>query len=417
MIDFFPGFLYHRCRNTARCAPAEEEIFLPAFDFDRIVDRRNTNSLKYDFAEAHGYPADVLPLWLADMDFPAPPAALEALRRAVDHGIFGYSDSREGYFRAVSGWFARRFGWQVQPEWLVKTPGVVCALAAAVRALTGPGDAVLVQPPVYGPFYSVVRESGRTLVESPLRYENRRYTVDFEDFEQKIVENRVKLFILCSPHNPTGRVWTLGELQTMGDICRRHDVYVVSDEIHCDFAFPEHRHHIFAAAAPDLADRAVVCTAPSKTFNLAGLQTSNIWVPGAETRDRFVRELERTFCDGINGLGLAACQAAYEGGEAWLDACKDYMRGNLDFLRAFLAERLPKIHLVEPEGTYFAWLDCTDLGLEPEALNDAMIHRAKLWLDAGGIFGDCAAQFQRVVLACPRATLEQALERLASAFA
>ncbi len=390
---------------------------MAAFNFDQVIDRHGTNSLKFDFAEKLGYPADVLPLWLADMDFPAPPAALEALRKAVDHGIFGYSDSREDYFRAAAGWFSRRFGWETQPEWLVKAPGVVYALAMAVRGLTEPGDAVLVQPPVYGPFYSVVRDNGRTLVESPLVYKNWKYTIDFEDFEQKITENQVKMFILCSPHNPAGRVWTLDELRRMGEICQRHQVYVVSDEIHCDFAFPEHPHHIFAAAVPALAARAVVCTAPSKTFNLAGLQASNIWIPGEETRARFVRAVQQSFGGSVNSLGLVACQAAYEGGEAWLDACKDYLRGNLDYLRGFLAERLPKIRLVEPEGTYFAWLDCTALGLDAQTLNETIIRKARLWLDAGEIFGACAVQFQRVVLACPRATLAEALDRLAQAFA
>lgn len=382
------------------------------YDFDQVIDRRSTNSLKYDFAVEHGRPADVLPLWVADMDFRAPEPVLDTLRKAVEHGIFGYSDVKEGYYDAVSGWFESRFHWQTQRPWLVRTPGVVFALAMAVRALTKPGDGVLIQPPVYYPFSRVVRNNDRRIVENALVYRDGGYAIDFEDFRRKIEEKHVRLFLLCSPHNPVGRVWSPEELRKMGDICREHGVYVVSDEIHCDFAFPEHPHHIFLSVVPELAERAVVCTAPSKTFNLAGLQVSNIWIPGEETRNLFVREMGRCACPQPNMMGLAACQAAYEGGGAWLEACRTYLRGNLDFLRAFLAERIPRIRLVEPEGTYFAWLDCSGLGLNRRELNDLVVREAKLWLDAGHIFGQEAEQFQRVVLACPRATLQQALEQL-----
>jgi cystathionine beta-lyase len=388
---------------------------MATYDFDTVIDRKNTNSLKWDFAVERGHPADVLPLWVADMDFPAPQPVLDALRRAVDHGIFGYSETKEDYYRAVSGWFRDRFGWETKPEWLVKTPGVVFALAMAVRALTKPGDAVLIQPPVYYPFFSVVRDNDRKLVESPLVYENGRYSIDFTDFEEKITQNGVKLFILCSPHNPVGRVWTREELQKLGDICQRHGVFVVSDEIHCDFAFPEHPHTVFAAAAPALAERSIVCTAPSKTFNLAGLQTSNIWISDEKVRAAFLKEIDRSGYSQLNSLGLVACQAAYESGGEWLGQCRAYLRGSLDFLQDFLAQHIPEIRLVEPEGTYFAWLDCSRLGLGRKELNDLVANRARLWLDAGHIFGGGADQFQRVVLACPRATLEQALTRLEQA--
>ena len=385
------------------------------YDFDAVVDRRNTNSLKYDFAVERGRPADVLPLWVADMDFPAPAPVLEALRRAVDHGIFGYSEVKSDYYDAVSRWFSEKFHWQTQPEWLVKTPGVVFALAMAVRALTRPGDSVLIQPPVYYPFFSVIRDNDRTVVENELRYRDGRYTIDFEDFERKIVAHQVKLFLLCSPHNPVGRVWSPEELGRLGEICRKHDVFVVSDEIHCDFAFEEHPHHMLLEAAPGLAERAIVCTAPSKTFNLAGLQVSNIWIPGKEARAKFLKEIDRSGYSQLNSLGLVACQAAYGSGGEWLEQCRSYLRGNLDFLRGFLSEHIPQIKLVEPEGTYFAWLDCSALGLGRQELNDLVVKRARLWLDAGHIFGGGADQFQRVVLACPRATLEQALHQLKGA--
>ncbi|MCI6568399.1 MAG: pyridoxal phosphate-dependent aminotransferase [Dysosmobacter sp.] len=388
---------------------------MTAYDFDQIIDRRNTNSLKYDFAVERGLPADVLPLWVADMDFRAPEPVLDALRKTVDHGIFGYSDVKDGYYDAVSQWFLTRFGWQTRPEWLVKTPGVVFALAMAVRSLTQPGDSVLIQPPVYYPFFNVIRSNDRKVVESRLVYKDGAYAIDFADFERKAAKEHVKLFILCSPHNPIGRVWTVEELRRLGDICRKHGIYVVSDEIHCDFTLPGHPHHVFLDAVPELTERAIVCTAPSKTFNLAGLQASNIWIPGEEIRKRFVREMSRCGYSGLNRMGLIACQAAYEGGGDWLDGCRTYLRDNLDFLRAFLAERIPQVRLVEPEGTYFAWLDCSGLGLSQEALDELIIRRAKLWLDAGHIFGGNGGQFQRVVLACPRATLRQALEQLAQA--
>ena len=388
---------------------------MEGFDFDTVIDRRNTDSLKYDFAVERGRPADVLPLWVADMDFRAPQCVLDALQASVSHGIFGYTDTKADYAEAVTGWFGRRFGWKPEAEWLVKTPGVVFALAMAIRALTEPGDGVLVQPPVYYPFYEVVRGNGRRLVENELVYRDGRYSIDFADFEQKIAEQKVKLFLLCSPHNPVGRVWTPEELQRMGAVCEKYGVIVASDEIHCDFAFPEHPHTPFPAACPALAERTIVCTAPSKTFNLAGLQASNIFIPGRELRKRFKKEIERTGYSQLNALGLVACKAAYSGGEAWLDACRAYLRDNLRFLRAYLEANLPQIRLVEPEGTYFAWLDCSGLGLTRRALNDLMINQAKLWLDAGHIFGENAGQFQRVVLACPRATLEQALEQLRAA--
>ena len=385
---------------------------MACFDFDEVVDRTNTNSLKFDFAAEHGLPADVLPLWVADMDFRVAPCITDALQASVDHGIYGYSDAKQGYVEAVCDWFGRRHGWRPDPEWLVKTPGVVFALAMAVRAFTEPGDAVIIQTPVYRPFRSVVLENDRTLVENPLVYEGGSYSIDFDDFERKVVSEGVRLFILCSPHNPVCRVWTREELGRLVGICMEHDVVVVADEIHCDFAFDEHPFVPIALAAPEHVGNMVVCTAPSKTFNLAGLQASNIFVPDPEKRARLKREISRSGGDLLNTMGLVACEAAYRGGEGWLDECRSYLRGNLDFLRGFIETRIPQIRLVEPEGTYFAWLDCSGLGLTADELDDLVVNKAHLWLDSGGIFGKEADQFQRVVLACPRATLRRALEQL-----
>ena len=385
------------------------------YDFDKITDRHNTDSLKFDFAVERGKPADVLPLWVADMDFPAPQPVLDKLHAMADHGIFGYSDVKDDYYDAVAGWFERRLHWRPEAEWLVKTPGVVFALAMAVRALTEAGDAVLVQPPVYYPFYEVIRANGRRVVESPLIYADGRYSIDFADFEKQITDSGAKLFLLCSPHNPVCRVWTPEELREIGRICLKHGVYVISDEIHCDFAFPEHPHTVFIKAVPEMADRSIICTAPSKTFNLAGLQASNIWIPDADIRARFRAEINRCGYSQLNTVGLAACRAAYAEGEEWFDQCFAYMRDNLNYVRDYLAKHLPQLRLVEPEGTYFAWIDCSALGLTPAALEELILHRAKLWLDSGSIFGESGAQFQRVVLACPRATLAEALDRLAQA--
>ena len=385
------------------------------YDFDRIIDRNNTDSVKFDLREKNGYDDSVLPLWVADMDFAAPDCISDAIRRVADHGIYGYSILNQDYFPALRDWFLTHFDWEVQEDWLQTTPGVVFALSVAVRAATQPGDRVLIQPPVYYPFRAVIQQNDRVIVENPLIYKEGKYTIDFADFEKKIVDNGVKLFILCSPHNPICRVWTKEELARIGGICKKHNVTVVSDEIHCDFAFPDHPHTPFPIACPEMAENVIVCTAPSKSFNMAGLQVSNIFIPGEDLRNRFKKQLDIVFYHEPNRLGAVACHAAYRGGAQWLKECKAYMRENLAFVRSFLQERIPGIRLVEPEGTYFAWMDCSGLGLAKEELDDLILNKAGLWLDSGAMFGDCAAQFQRMVLACPRKTLEEAMLRLEKA--
>ena len=385
------------------------------FDFDKVIDRKGTNCAKFDMAVEMGYPEDVLPLWVADMDFAAPECVQQALRKAIDHGIYGYSFLGEEFYAAIENWFESRFSWKIDRQWHLVTPGVVFALSAAVRAATQPGDAILVQSPVYPPFYRVVEKNDRKLIDSPLVYENGKFVIDFAATEQRIIENNVKMLILCSPHNPVCRVWTKEELQKLGAICKKHGVIVVSDEIHCDFAFPEYPHTPFPVACPELAEQTVVCTAPSKSFNLAGLQMSNIFIPGKELREKVKKQMEIVCYTEPNRLSTIACTAAYAEGGPWLDACKAYMRENLNFVRTFLQENIPAIKLVEPEGTYFAWLDCRGLGMTEEELDQLIIHKAKLWLDTGSFFGKNAACFQRVVLACPRVTLEKALHQLADA--
>lgn len=385
------------------------------YDFDRIIERKGTNSLKYDFARERGKREDVLPLWVADMDFQTAPEILEQLKQAVEHGIYGYSESKDGYFRAVQHWYDEHFGWHVEKNWLVKTPGVVFALAMAIKAFTKKGDAVLLQQPMYYPFSEVIRDNDRVLINSPLKLENGHYEIDFEDLEEKIQDNSVKLFLLCSPHNPVGRVWQEWELRKLGDICLRHSVLVVSDEIHSDFTYEGHVHHVFANLSPEISNITVTCTAPSKTFNLAGLQVSNIFISNGELRKQFKKAVDAAGYSQLNLMGLVACQAAYEKGEPWFKALKAYLAENLEFVRVYLKEHLPQISLVEPEGTYLIWLDFRRLGLTESQREDLIVNKAHLWLDSGAMFGSDGEGFERINIACPRAVLQKALEQLEKA--
>lgn len=386
-----------------------------SYDFDRVIDRKGTYSLKYDFAREHGKREDVLPMWVADMDFQTAPEILERLEQVVHHGIFGYSESKEEYFLAVQRWYREHFGWQVEQSWLFRTPGVVFAIAMAIQAFTKEGDAVLVQQPIYYPFREVIRDNNRVLINSSLRQIDGHYEIDFQDLEEKIQKNHVKLFLLCSPHNPVGRVWKEWELRKLGEICLRHGVLVISDEIHSDFTYQGHTHHVFASLSEEFADITMTCTAPSKTFNLAGLQVSNIFIPNPELRKKFQKAMDAAGYSQINLMGLAACQAAYEKGESWLEQLKAYLAENLAFVREYLQEHLPRIKLIEPEGTYLVWLDFRELGLTEEQREDLIINKARLWLDSGVMFGEDGEGFERVNIACPRVTLRQALEQLEEA--
>ena len=381
-------------------------------DFDTVPNRRGTNCFKYDFAREMGMPEDVLPLWVADMDFPTAPAVLERLHALAEHGIFGYTGVKDAYFSAVHNWYAQRFGWETQRSWLVTTPGVVFAIAIAIRAFTQKGDAILIQQPVYYPFADKVTENDRQLVVNPLILKNGRYEMDFADMERKIADNHVKMLLLCSPHNPVGRVWTKEELLRVGEICQKHGVLVVSDEIHADFTYAGHTHRVFASVKSEFADFTITCTAPSKTFNLAGLQNSNIFIPNRQLRHAYKKELSACGCGGTNCMGMAACQAAYEAGADWLEQLKQYLAGNLAYVRQFLREKLPDIALIEPEGTYLVWLDLRKLGLTEQQQRQLIVQDAKLWLDTGTLFGQGGEGFERINIACPRATIEQAMQRL-----
>lgn len=381
-------------------------------DFDKVIDRRNTRCLKYDFAKRRGMPEDVLPLWVADMDFATSSYIEDALIERAKHGIFGYSEVQTPYFEILANWLKKHHNWDVQEKWLIKTSGVVFALAMAVKAYTEIGESVLIQAPVYYPFYEVIRDNGRKIVENELYLgDDNRYHIDFEDFEDKIISEKVRLFILCSPHNPVGRVWTAEELVKLGDICVKHGVIVVSDEIHADFVF-KGRHHVFASLKKEFENISITCTSPSKTFNLASMMMSNIFIPNHELKRKFRKELDAAGTSQLGIMGLVACEAAYSKGEEWYRSMIEYVRKNIEFTKEYIAENIPDVSMIDIEGTYLVWLDFHKTGLSAEELDRRIIHNAKLWLDSGKIFGKCGEGFQRINVACPRSILKEALDRI-----
>lgn len=381
-------------------------------DFDTIVDRRNTRCLKYDFAKRRGMPEDVLPLWVADMDFKTSSYIEDALVERAREAIFGYSEVQTPYFEIVRDWIKRHHNWKVQERWLIKTPGIVFALAMAVKAYTEPGDAVLIQQPVYYPFSEVIEDNGRKIVSNELYLgDDNRYHIDFDDFEKKLVDEHVSLFFLCSPHNPVGRVWTEEELKTLGDICLKHHVLVVSDEIHQDFVW-KGTHHVFAGLKKEYEDISITCTSPSKTFNIAGLMMSNIFIPNPVLKRKFRKQLDASGTSQLGVMGLVATEAAYAHGDEWYEAMHSYVKGNIDFTRDYVEQNLPGVRMIDIEGTYLVWLDFRETGLDADELDRRIIHDAKLWLDSGKIFGSCGAGFQRINVACPRSVLQEALDRI-----
>lgn len=354
---------------------------------------------------------DVIPMWVADMDFEAPPAVVEALRRRADHGVFGYPAVPRSFWRAAQAWLERRHGWSVRDDWMALTPGIVPALNFCVRAFTKPGDGVLIQTPVYHPFYYVVENNGRRVVRNPLRFDGRRYTMDLDDLRSKAGDG-ARLLILCSPHNPVGRVWTRDELEALGRLAVERDLLIVSDEIHHDLVFRGHTHHVFAALSPELAARTLTCVAPSKTFNIPGLSTAAIVASNPALIRAFEDERERSGFEIGQVFGLVGFEAAYAHGSDWLDALLPYLEANVDLLARFLEERVPRLRLVRPEGTYLALLDARALGHEPAAVNDFFLREARVRFSDGALFGPELEGFVRVNFGCRRALLLEALERI-----
>ena len=385
------------------------------YDFDKIIDRHGTNCLKFDFAKERGKNGDELSLWVADMDFEVAKPITDALQAQVNHGIYGYTEVKSDYFEIVKNWFKDNFDWEIKKGSLVKTPGVVYAIAMAVKAFTKEGEAVIIQQPVYYPFSEMIIANNRKLVNSPLVLKDGRYEIDFEDFEKKIVENNVKLFILCSPHNPVGRVWSVEELKRIGDICIKHDVVIFSDEIHADFVYEPNKHHVFASLGESYAANSVIATAPSKSFNIAGLQVSNIFIGNKKLRDAFRNEIVKSGYSQLNTMGLVAARAAYESGKEWLDEVRAYIKDNLIFFRDYLKENIGELSLIEPEGTYLVWVDFRKLGLSEKQREDLIVNKAKLWIDSGAMFGVDGEGFERFNIACPRSYLKKALDSLKKA--
>lgn len=381
-------------------------------DFDVVVDRKNTRCLKYDFAVKRGKPEDVLPLWVADMDFKTSSYIEDALVERAREAIFGYSEVQTDYFNIVNNWMIKHHNWETKEEWLIKTPGVVFALAMAVKAYTNVGDKILVQYPRYYPFSETIEDNGRRVVSSDLVLgEDNRYHIDFEDFEKKIRDNNIKLFFLCNPHNPVGRVWTRDELTRLGDICVKYGVTVVSDEIHHDFVF-KGEHTVFAGIKKEFEDITITCTSPSKTFNLASMLISNIFIANNDLRYRFKREIDAAGISQLGVLGLVATEVAYSKGEEWYEAVKKYIGENIEFTKKYVEDNLPGVKMIDSEGTYLVWLDFRGTDIPVEELNRRIIYEAKLWLDDGKIFGEQGEGFQRINVACPRATLLEALNRI-----
>lgn len=381
------------------------------YNFDELVPRRGSNSYKWDSAGSE----DVLPMWVADMDFRTAPAVVEALRKRVEHGIFGYVKVPTAYYDAIGDWFKRRHSWRVEKDWILFTTGVVPALSAIIKALTHPGDKVLVQTPVYNCFFSSIRNDECEMVANPLIYRNGAYSIDFDDLEKKAADPRVKLLLLCNPHNPAGKVWTRQELTRIGEICLRNDVFVVADEIHCELVYPGHQYIPFASISEDFLHSSVTCTSPSKAFNLAGLQVANIFAPNPAVRKKIDKALNVNEVCEINPFAVEALIAAYNEGEEWLEELRQYLLGNYNYLKRFFEEQLPQFPVLALEGTYLVWVDCSVLKQSSEEIVKMLLEKDKLWVNEGSMYGEAGDGFIRINIACPRQLLIEGLNRIARA--
>ncbi|EGO64504.1 MalY/PatB family protein [Acetonema longum] len=383
-------------------------------DFNTVINRRNSGSVKWDDADLLYGAKDVLPLWVADTDFPAPQAVLDALQARVAHGVFGYPSPRFLGFEALAGWLKQRHSWETKPEWMVNSPGVVTALSIAVQTLTAPGDKVIIQPPVYPHFFSAVLQNSRTVVENSLIPEDGRYRIDFDDLARKAAD--AKLLILCSPHNPVGRVWTAAELKKLAEIALSNNLIILSDEIHSDLVYPGHRHTPLASLGEDIARITVTCVAPSKTFNIAGLYTSAVVISDTALRKRFADVIQALSLTKSNVFGSAALEAAYKHGGPWLEQLLPFLAANAAYLVERFSRETPKIKVNLPEGTFLAWLDCRALGLNNDALSDFFAKEARVGLNRGYSFGAQGSGFMRLNFGCSRAVLTEAIDRITRAY-
>lgn len=392
------------------------------YDFNRIYSRENTNCAKWDNMEELFGRKDIIPMWVADMDFPAARPIVDALKKRADHEFFGYTQPGPNLIKAVIDRLQRKFDWKINPEWIVFTSGVIPALGTAIRSLTHPGDEIILQEPVYYPFFPAVRSSGCQIITNELKLVNGRYEMDFNDLESKFLprvgmhnhQGRIKAIILCNPHNPVGRLWDIEDLVRLGNIAIGHGATVISDEIHCEILFKGYKHKPFASISQEFEQNCIVCMAPSKTFNLAGLAASSIIIPNKRLRERF-NEARAAIMPGPNLFGFTAMEAAYLYGDEWLEEMLEYLQGNLDMVLSYFEKNIPGIKIIKPQGTYLIWLDCRALGLDDMALRDFMRQKAKVGLDDGFLFGTGGSGFQRMNIACPRSILEEALSRLKTA--
>lgn len=376
------------------------------YDFDKTIDRRATNSYKWDSA-----PEGVLPMWVADMDFRTAPAIIDALQKRVAHGIFGYTRVPDAYYDAVTSWFSRRHGWNIDREWIIYTSGVVPAVSAVIKALTVPGDKVIVQTPVYNCFFSSIRNNGCEIVSNPLRRTADTYEMDFDALERCAADPCAKVMLLCNPHNPAGRVWTPDELTRLGNICLRNGVTVVADEIHCELVYQGFKYTPFASLSDAFLHRSVTCVSPSKAFNIAGLQIANIVAFDNDLRSRIDKAINiNEVCD-VNPFGVAATIAAYNEGEEWLNQLVDYLHGNYEAMAEFCRRELPEFPITRLEGTYLVWMDCSSLGMPSDALEHALLEDARLWLNAGTMYGAEGEGYMRWNIACPRSVMLDGLNR------
>ena len=387
------------------------------YDFDKIIDRTGTNSLKWDpeTLELMFGETDIMPFWVADMDFKVAEPIIDAVVERAKHGIYGYSKGSDTYYEAIINWTRKRFDWEINKEWIEFTPGVVPAINYFIQAFCMPGDKVLIQQPVYYPFKRAIENNGCHVVDNTLKFNGEYYEIDFEDFEEKVKDPKVKMFILCSPHNPVSRVWTEEELTKFGLLCLENDVLVISDEIHNDLVFTGYKHIMFASLSHEFAMNSVTCTSPSKTFNLAGMQASNIIIPNPKLKDKFRRVLERNGIGSQNPFSIVALEAAYNEGEDWLEELLEYLEGNIKFIHEFLAKNLPKAKLIDPQATYLGWIDLREYEEDGGRLEKLIIEKGKVALDGGTWFGQDGAGFMRLNFACPRSLLEKALKGIYSA--
>lgn len=384
-------------------------------NFNKINNRKNTNSIKWDGHEKMNVPQDCLPMWVADMDFQTVPQVIEALTSLAQRGIYGYEFESDEYFQSVIGWMQRRHQWNIKKEWISTTPGVVSAIHACLMAFTQPGDAVMIQKPVYHPFSNSINRLNRKLINNALVEKDGHYGIDFDDFEKQITQNHVKMFILCSPHNPVGRVWTEEELIRMAELCIRHQVLIVSDEIHMDFVFKPHRHHVLAGLKDHYQEHVITLTASSKTFNLAGLKLSNTIISNPALKRKYDAVYDDLSVHAGHTFGLVATQAAYDHGDRYVDEMVEYLHDNLQMIDAFFKEHCPKIKIIQPQGLYLIWVDFRGLGLKQRDLKEFLLKKAKLWLNDGVVFGKEGEGFQRINIAAPKTTIEKALNQLLSA--